>query len=449
MAMILVVDDEFVMLSLTTRILSQKYEVRAAKSGEEAVRLCDIEKPDLVLTDLNMPDMSGFQLYDALHRKFGNQIPVVFMTGIDGDRIEKKGFEYGAADFIRKPFQASVLLRRVDNILQSIERIKGLAEEAARDSLTGFLNKGAVTERLMELCQTRKGILLVIDLDSFKLVNDLYGHEKGDVTLCAFADILRKNTRSADVCGRVGGDEFVCFCVDSTDRSAVAHICKRINTQFLERAKEILGEDMTIPLGVSVGASIVPDDGVDFNEVFNLADQALYTVKHNGKHSFAFSDEDEDDHFLQEEDLQSLNMIFEERNVTNGAYYIGRDAFTQVYRFFLRYVRTYKESAYTLLITLEPNKGVGGSFSVLSDSFGDVVGKSLRKSDIMVRIRQSQYLLLLPHVTPEHFDDLLERLLRRWKKNKDADLLSIRYESSHINPESEKDQTRRFEDISG
>ena len=190
MAKILIVDDEFVMLSLTARILSQKYQVLTAKSGPEAIRLYETENPDLILSDLLMPDMSGFEMYETIQKRFGKHVPVVFMTSADGESIEKKGFESGAADFIRKPFQASVLLRRIDNILKSLELIKGLTEEASRDSLTGFLNKGAVTEKLTELCRIRKGILLIIDLDSFKLVNDLHGHEKGDSALKNLVKII-------------------------------------------------------------------------------------------------------------------------------------------------------------------------------------------------------------------------------------------------------------------
>ena len=215
---------------------------------------------------------------------------------------------------------------------------------------------------------------------------------------------------------------------------------------------------MAIPLGVSIGAAVVPDNGSDFVEVFKQADQALYSVKQNGKHSFAFCD----DHGVdatnqQEDDLQSLNMIFEERNVTNGAYYIGRDAFTQVYRFFLRYVRTYKESAYTLLMTLSPTP-LCRSFAETSDFFGDIVGKSLRKSDIMVRIRQNQYLLLLPHVPETFFEPLVERILKRWNSFPSSSQIEIRYESQfisvdsstddfgHIDTENKAEQTRRSED---
>ena len=451
MAKILIVDDEPMMVTLAERVLSQKYEVVTATNGRKALALYARERPDLLLSDLVMPDISGFKLHRLLQERFNIQIPVVFMTAEEGEAIEIKGFDRGATDFIRKPFQPAVLLRRVDNILSNIDRIRDLTEEAATDRLTGFLNKGAVTDKLTEVCRFSKGILMVIDLDSFKLVNDLHGHEAGDNILCSFADIMRQNTRAADVSGRIGGDEFILFCMDTTDIAIVASICKRMNEQLLSRARELIGEDMNIPLGVSIGAAIVPDHGTDFAALFNLADQALYTVKQNGKHGYAVhqkSEEDADDAELSAMDLRSLNKIFEERNLSDGAFYIGKEAFTQVYRFFLRYVRSYNENAYILLLTLSP-KDECTDFAATADYFGDVLGQTLRKSDIMVRIKQEQYLLLLPHITDADFSMLVERLLAKWNNTEDAALLDVRYEAEAIAGNGDGAHARRAEDGRG
>ena len=432
MAKILIVDDEPMMVTLAERVLSQKYEVVTATNGRKALALYAREKPDLLLSDLVMPEISGFKLHRLLQERFNTQIPVVFMTAEEGEAIEIKGFDRGATDFVRKPFQPAVLLRRVDNILSNLDRIRGLTEEAATDRLTGFLNKGAVTDKLTQVCGFSKGILMVIDLDSFKLVNDLYGHEAGDNILCSFADIMRQNTRSADISGRIGGDEFVLFCMNTTDVAIVASICKRVNAQLVSRANELLGVEMNIPLGVSIGAAIVPDHGTDFATLFNLADAALYTVKQNGKHGYAVHQKaDNADSEMSEFDLRALNKIFAERNLSDGAYCIGKEAFMQVYRFFLRYMRSYNESAYLLLLTLTP-AALCTDFPSVSDYFGDIVGQSLRKSDILVRIKQNQYLLLLPHTTQLDFEPLVGRLLSSWDKVADAALLEVCYEAAPI-----------------
>ena len=124
MTKILIVDDEEMMLMVTRRILSQKYEVVCASSGEEGIALYGTEKPDMILSDLLMPQMSGFEMHKVLQEKYGKHIPIMFMTADESSEIEGRGFELGAEDFIRKPFHPDVLLKRVENILNNIERIQ-------------------------------------------------------------------------------------------------------------------------------------------------------------------------------------------------------------------------------------------------------------------------------------------------------------------------------------
>ena len=126
MTKILIVDDEPMMLMVTKKILSGKYEILCANSAKEAIGIYDAEHPDMILTDLLMPEMTGFEMHQALQEKYTEKIPVMYMTADDADETEGKGFDLGAVDFIRKPFRADVLLRRVDNILQNREIIKDL-----------------------------------------------------------------------------------------------------------------------------------------------------------------------------------------------------------------------------------------------------------------------------------------------------------------------------------
>ncbi|MBR5089456.1 MAG: response regulator, partial [Ruminiclostridium sp.] len=120
---ILIVDDEPMMLMLTSRFLSADYDIIKANSGSEAIKLYEKEHPDMILSDLLMPEMSGFEMHKQLQEKFGEQIPVMFMTADESDEVEGKGFDVGAADFIRKPFQPPVLLKRIENIFKNLDRI--------------------------------------------------------------------------------------------------------------------------------------------------------------------------------------------------------------------------------------------------------------------------------------------------------------------------------------
>ena len=123
---IMIVDDEHISLAMTEHILSTAYDVVCASSGEDAIRMFSRENPDMVLSDLRMPGMGGFELKEALQEQVGYQIPFMYMTADLDENAESRGFELGALDFIRKPFRADVLLSRVSNILQTVGQIQGL-----------------------------------------------------------------------------------------------------------------------------------------------------------------------------------------------------------------------------------------------------------------------------------------------------------------------------------
>lgn len=242
--------------------------------------------PDLILLDVNMPEMDGFETLTLLKTEMspGNEVPVVFLTAEDGQEQETRGLESGAMDYIKKPFDPEVLLSRVHKILDSQRQMDYYARNAETDQLTGFLNKAASEVRMDRLCSESAGLLCVLDLDAFKMVNDIFGHDIGDQVLVMFSRVLKKNLRKDDECGRIGGDEFVAFLRNMSDRDDLDRFARRINEEYQAGTREIMGERLTFSAGVSVGAVAVPEYGREYPELFHMADQALYIVKKNGKH---------------------------------------------------------------------------------------------------------------------------------------------------------------------
>ena len=114
----------------------------------------------------------------------------------------------------------------------------------------------------------------MLDLDCFKLVNDLFGHDAGDMVLKAFAEVVRKNTRETDTFSRIGGDEFMGFLEDLKDDSILESLSLRLNSHLVAEAKKIMGEEFGIPLGISMGVVMVPDQGTDYEDLFEMADNA-------------------------------------------------------------------------------------------------------------------------------------------------------------------------------
>ena len=411
MKKILIVDDEKISLMMTEHILSTQYATICASSGAEAIELYDRERPNLILTDLRMPGMTGFELINNLHSRFGQTVPVMFMTADGSDETESRGFDSGAVDYIRKPFRADILLRRIDNILQNADRIEGLTQQATTDPMTGLLNKASSQLSIDKVCRDTPGILMMIDLDSFKLVNDLYGHNMGDKILIRFAEILRSAVRGADIIGRIGGDEFVAFCQHISDEEVIAAKSEYINDEILKSAREFMGEDMNIPLGASIGAVAAPSEGNDYTTLFSKADKALYEVKQNGKHGYAIYRDEVSDSKEEEEktsDIDEVMSILSERNKKKGAYGLSLESFTFIYRFLARMEQNYHSGNRLIVFNI---KATGRqNLSDISEAFYETTCNSLRASDVVTISSKSRVMVLLLESNQMYAEMVIERL---------------------------------------
>ena len=389
MPKILIVDDEKMMLKIVSKILSKNYEIICASSGAEAIELFESEKPDMVLSDLLMPEMDGYELHRILNEKSAEMVPIMFMTADESDESESYGFEIGAADYIRKPLKADILLRRVANILDNADKIHGLKKAVDIDKMTGLLNKTAVQREINKICEKSQGALLMIDLDSFKLVNDIYGHNMGDMILIKFAELINSIIRSTDIAGRMGGDEFIAFCENVEEESIIAAKSKYLNEKILESAKKYMGEDMKIPLGVSIGAVFVPNEGMDFEILYKKADKALYKVKKNGKHGYAIYSEEHKSNIHHKNEISDIKQIFGERSEAHGAYFVEVENFKAIYRLAVRLVSNYKTNIQFLRMTVQNAK---------DDDLTEIKNllvTILRKSDCLTQNDNSIYILLM------------------------------------------------------
>ena len=248
---IYLVDDDKFNLKIATSILTKNdIEVTAFTSGIELLDYLKNDTPDLILLDIMMPEMDGFETLAnirKLEEKLDlEEIPVIFLTSDEDNESETRGFEMGVSDYIRKPFEPAVLIKRITNVLKRQATLHKFYEEATIDNLTGLLNKSATNNKLEMLCRRKPGYLMMIDLDSFKLVNDIYGHAAGDKILISFAILISGFLGPDDIIGRVGGDEFTAFSISLKSEKEIQEFCDNLNTTLLSDAKRILGEDMEI-----------------------------------------------------------------------------------------------------------------------------------------------------------------------------------------------------------
>ena len=220
---VLVADDSPVYRKLVEGALAQHgYLVSFAKNGREAIDLVSDSHPTLLITDWEMPDLTGVELCSRIRRSENTSFTyIILLTSKTNKDQLIEGLAAGADDYLTKPFHPGELLarvavgRRMAELHREVQTKNRLLEELARtDSLTGLPNRRAIEDWATTALEgaARHGFpfwVVMADLDRFKSINDSYGHEMGDFVLKRFAQTLRSNIRSSDICGRHGGEEFV------------------------------------------------------------------------------------------------------------------------------------------------------------------------------------------------------------------------------------------------
>ncbi len=437
---IVVVDDETIELKNARNLLGdQAFRVSCLRSGKELLRFMETNSPDLVLLDILMPEMDGFETFRLLRQfeedKNRSSTPVIFLSGDSDSATERRGLKDGASDFIRKPIDKEILITRINKTIENSKTIEQLTEKATLDKLTGFLNKASGTEKIASMCAEKDGALMLFDMDNFKLVNDIFGHDMGDQVLIAFSEIMRHNTRAEDVLSRIGGDEFMGFFVNLTSKAAVKALTDRLNAQLIHKCIELMGEDFDIPIGISTGVTFVPDHSRDFSLLFRCSDSAMYRVKQNGKHGvMIFEDDIFFDDGPQENDLaaemKKICTILEERNSNERAMVMGKDTFSFTYRFAMRFLRRYKKGVEKVLFAIsteEPNESV----SEIVPGFIELLCDNLRKSDIIVQLKSDQVLIFLPIISEEEGENVIKRIETAFHE-KYKPTIGIKHVANHI-----------------
>jgi diguanylate cyclase (GGDEF)-like protein len=297
---VLAVDDSTLYRKLVENSLSgERYTLWFAKNGRAALDLFAEHQPAVVITDWDMPDIGGLELCRRIRRDFrGISSHLILLTGNTDKAQVIEGLAAGADDYLTKPFHTGELVARVEvgrrivELHREVQTKNRLLEEMAlTDSLTGLPNRRAVdvwaSRQLSAAARHAFSFWAVMtDLDSFKKVNDTYGHDAGDTVLKSFADILKTNSRESDICARLGGEEFLLMMTHS-DKEGMKTAVGRIREQF-ENTSVSFG-DKTITATASFG--IAEFDGTkppDWNTLVTRADTALYAAKHKGRNRIEF-----------------------------------------------------------------------------------------------------------------------------------------------------------------
>ncbi len=287
---ILIVDDEPLNIEVLGGTLEELGEILFASNGEEAIELAARENPDLILLDVMMPGMDGYQVCQKLKDTPGAEnIPVIFATALSDENDEAKGFEIGAVDYITKPISAPIVVARVKNQLQLKKYRDYLETIAFIDGLTGIPNRRSFDQHIRaEWQRAIRGqtelSLLLVDIDHFKQYNDTYGHQAGDACLTMVAKALSSSVhRPGDQVARYGGEEFVCV-LPSTNLEGANQIGETlrevVNFLKIPHKSSSVCPHVTISVG---GAMIKPEQSSEIGNLISAADGNLYKAKQQGR----------------------------------------------------------------------------------------------------------------------------------------------------------------------
>lgn len=325
---ILIVDDYHAnIVSLKTILKKVDAELISAESGNEALIKAVEEDITLILLDVNMPQMDGFEVASFLKEdEKTKHIPIIFVTAMDrSDKNNTKGYSVGAVDFIYKPIDPFILLSKIEVFLdlwhlrigleREIKIVKKKEEEitflSGHDMLTGLYNRREFHKRLnSEISHAKrtheKLALLFLDLDGFKKVNDSLGHDAGDFLLRNLSKSFKKEIRDSDILARYGGDEFV---VLLTDIASEKSIINRLENLIDIASKDYEYNTHNIQISTSIGVAIYPEHASSDTELLSCADTAMYLSKEEGKNCFRFYNQNLNDklkrHLLLDKHLQT------------------------------------------------------------------------------------------------------------------------------------------------
>ncbi len=284
---ILIVDDTVTNLDILSELLSD-YDVIEATNGKDALDIVEEDDIDLILLDIMMPEMDGFEVCKKLKENVETKnIPIIFITAKTDETSIVQAYDIGGADYVTKPFLPKELLSRVKKELHIQDMMAELKLLASTDPMTKLYNRryfSKISEHTLDLSKREKKDLSIImlDIDKFKKVNDTYGHSVGDEVIIHLANEMRNNQRKSDISARFGGEEFVIL-LPNTDSEGAKIVAQKLR-ESVENAKIVYDGTNTLSYTISLGVSQIDlSKNQTIEDGLKESDDALYEAKETGR----------------------------------------------------------------------------------------------------------------------------------------------------------------------
>lgn len=296
--MVMVVDDSPTYRHVLRNLLTpHKYQIVEAGNGREALDLlksnADIR---LILTDNQMPEMDGFELVGKVRKQYSKEdVSIIGLSAASGGMLSARFLKRGANDFLGKPFSKEEFFCRVNQNIEMIEMIHEVRESANRDYLTNLYNRRyffGLGDKYFENVKRNQLSMTVamIDIDFFKVVNDTYGHEAGDLVICKIAELLNTGMRKTDIVSRFGGEEFCVLCVNCKS-DGVRQVFERLRRAVEDAVVEYEGQQIKVTVSIGVQCRRL----ITLSDTVREADELLYLAKEQGRNRVVLGGEDEVD----------------------------------------------------------------------------------------------------------------------------------------------------------
>lgn len=329
MQILIVEDSPTLRAAMKSHVLKIGHEPVFAESGEEALQMIGIKDFDLVIMDVEMPGLNGFETTTLMREALGDRwVPIIFATSHTDDKSVLAGIEAGGDDYLIKPVTRGFLEAKI-TAMQRIAKMHHqlgllniqLEERSETDSLTGLLNRRAFNDKAVQsLLEGRRhgqsSSLIMLDVDHFKPYNDSYGHTEGDRCLKIIADSIKKvPRRESDVIARYGGEEFVIYLPETGQNGAITvaeAILSAINEQQLPHRTSPTAKHVTVSIGIATTTMTIDED---LEGLIRRADKNLYRAKENGRNQLVYKEDSTHKTILIADDnatiLSLLTRIFQ------------------------------------------------------------------------------------------------------------------------------------------
>jgi len=333
---ILIVDDDTATLMELASILAADYKIYTVKDGPAALEKASDALPDLILLDVIMPDLNGFEVLQKLkENEKTKDIPVIFITGATDREAEIRGLATGAVDYIHKPLNESLVKLRVSHQIQLLTQFRKIEHLSMIDQLTNLPNRRSFEMRINEewdraLREHMPISSLMIDIDHFKKYNDMYGHQQGDAALVAVAEMFTTSLRRpADFAARWGGEEFIILLPNTESRGAV-DVAETVRKHA--ESLEIPTSDGTITkITISVGVNThKPGQRGSIDKFVSWTDMALYDAKNQGRNKVCVFKIPSDQKISKVREIKQNIIFIVDDNETNLT--AAEDALVDLYR---------------------------------------------------------------------------------------------------------------------